>query len=281
MKFYLFLLNSFSGKALRTMEFQFEAYSLIFVIIVLSYMFLGFKKGFGYAILYMIAPIFTFFVAIIFAQPLAKLLLDVTPFGDMISQRIYDFLMGMSSYFTEKNPGRELLTTVLTSGNFEAVINMGIPSFVAPIVTALILASVPEAASDVMIGQYVADGATFVVYYVVSIVLLSLVLSVILGIIRTINAKKKKRARKEGFAKKPTIVSRLIGMVFGAGVGFFSVCIIGYLLDLLFMHDPALNNFLDAVWQVNDPTVMTIGKWIILNNPLKTALLNIFQYFKF
>ena len=227
-------------------------------------MFLGFRKGFGYALLYMIAPIFTFFVAIILAQPVAKLLLNVTPFGDMIYTRVYDFLIGKSAYFTENNPGRDLLTTVLTSGNFEAVLNMGIPSFMAPIITALILAAVPQAPSEVMIGEYVAKGAAYAIYYIASAILIGIVLSVILAIIRNINARKKRRARKEGFAKKPTIVSRLIGMAFGAGVGFFSVCIIGYAFDLLFMNDPALNSFLNAIWLVNDPTVMTIA--VIINS---------------
>lgn len=261
------------------MEFQFEAVSLIYVVIILLYAFIGLRKGFGYMFLNLAAPILILFVALILAQPLANYLIDSTPLGDMIYKPIFERLIGMSPYFKEENPGRELLASVLSSGDFEAILQMGIPSYIAPILTAMILASVPVAATTKMIGEYVCQGATFAILYVASAVVLNVIFGIILRIVKRIIAKKKRKAKMEGFEVKPNFLSRLVGMALGVGASALSIFFIAYVIELLFSPDPQLRLFLNTVWYLDDPSVMTIGKWIILNNPLKGFLLDLFTYF--
>lgn len=263
------------------MEFQFEALSIIFIVIILLYAFLGLKKGVGYMLLYLGAPIIILFASIIFAQPLARTLAGTSSVHDFIYKPIYERLIGLSTYFKEENPGRELLASVLTSGNYEAVLGMGVPDYLAPIVTALILASIPVQATTKMIGEYVCEGATFAILYIVSAVILYVIFSIVLRIIKSINAKKKRKAKKEGFDVKPNVLSRIVGLALGVGVSALSIFFIAYVLELLFMPNEQLRLFLNTTWHLDDPNIMTIGKWIMTNNPLKSFLLDLFQIFNF
>ncbi len=263
------------------MSFQFDVLSILFAIIAILYMFMGLRKGFIYMFLYMVFPIIMVVLSLIIAQPLGRFIGEVTPLGSMFSEPFIKTISGLSNYFVEPNPGRDILATVISSNNYEVIAGMGIPLFIAPIMAAMILSTVPVAPSDVEIGKYVGEGAANAIIFLIAAVIVYVILSLILRILKKMVIRKKKKAAKEGFKLKPNFLSRIIGMGLGLFVSLVSVFIISYALELLFLPDPQLNAFLNSFLFLDNPEKMTVGKFIILNNPLKPALLGIFKTFRF
>lgn len=263
------------------MSFEFDLLSILFAIIAILYMFMGLRKGFIYMFLYMVFPILMIVVSLIVAQPLGRFIGDVTPLRSMFSEPFTKTISGLSPYFMEPNPGRDILSTVISSNNYEAIAGMGIPLFLAPIMTAMILSTVPVAPSDVEIGKYVGEGASNAILFLIATVIVYIILSLVLRVFKKAVIRKKKKAAKEGFKIKPNFLSRIIGMGLGLFVSLVSIFVIAYALELLFLPDPQLSAFLNSFLFLDVPEKMTVGKFIILNNPLKSALLGIFKTFKF
>lgn len=263
------------------MPFEFDVLSIVFAFITILYLIMGLRKGFLNMLLYAVMPIFLLVAALVIGQFASKLVVELTPLKSLLVEPFENTIMGLSPYFAEENPGREVLTSVLSSNNYDAIVGSGIPAFVAPILTALILAAVPEAASTTKIGAYVADGAASAVIFILCVIIVYIILSLILRIFKTMLVKREKKIKEEKKKVKINFFSRIIGMGFGLFVSIVTICVISYVLELLFLPDPQLHAFLNAILGLDDPNKITIGKLIMQNNPLISILLKIFQTLKF
>ena len=135
---------------------------------------------------------------------------------------------------------------------------MGVPAPFAPNVTDYVVGVVPEAASDITVGTYVAQAITALSLSIASFVVIWLILT----IIKTIIAKIFDRRREERGVK---FLSRLGGMIIGIAIGAVNLLSIFYAVSML-TGIPVIYNFLNAAWFLEDPEVLTIGKWLYESN---------------
>ena len=239
-------------------SFQFDWLSIVLLAIFIGFPLIrGLIKGTSFMFFRFIAGTLILVAAFFLAKPVAGWL-STTPIAGFVQNPIYDFLVSKSEYAAQPSPGKEALAAFLSQNNYEAVTAMGVPAPFAPNVTDYVVGVVPEAASDIAIGTYVAQAITALSLSIASFVVIWLILT----IIKTIIAKIFDRRREERGVK---FLSRLGGMIIGIAIGAVNLLSIFYAVSML-TGIPVIYNFLNAAWFLEDPEVLTIGKWLYESN---------------
>ena len=241
--------------------FQFDWLSLVLIgLLIVIPMIQGLVKGMGHMFIRVFAGALILLAAFFLAKPLAAML-NGTPLGGWIHTPILDFLTSKSDFASQANPGKEIARMAIENNNYEAIRSMRVPAPFAPLVGNYVINLLPETASEITIGAYVADALTILVLSVASFIAVWLILTIVKMIIAHIIDK-----RREKNGLRPG--SRFFGMLIGLLAGAINLVTVFYVLSLT-TAIPFMQNFLNAVWHLDDPAVITIGKWVFENEFFK------------
>ncbi len=234
--------------------FKFDWLSLVLVgVFVLIPVLQGLIKGGAHMFFTFIAGVLILLAAYFLAKPLASLLGGMG-LGNAIREPILSFLTSKSDVASMASPGKEMVETMLSANDYQAVKDMGVPFFFAKMVADYVVGVVPVEASEITIGYYVADALSIVALSVIAFLAVWLILTIVCAIIRHAIAKRQEEKGVSG-------LSRLIGMLIGLVIGAVSIVTVFYVVTLLTAF-PAIRDFVAGIWGLDDPAVMTIGKWL-------------------
>ena len=234
--------------------FQFDWLSLVLIgVIVLIPTLQGLIKGGAFMFFRFIAGALVLLAAYFLAKPVAGLLGSMG-LGGTIREPILSFLVSKSDLAAQASPGKEMVAAVLSADNYKAVTDMGVPGLFAKSVADYVIGVIPVEASEITIGYYVADALSILALSVIAFLSVWITLTIVCGIIHHIIEKRHEEKGVPGF-------SRLIGVVIGLAIGDIAVITAFYVITLL-TAIPAVKDFINGIWFLEDPNVMTIGKWL-------------------
>ncbi|MBP5216979.1 MAG: CvpA family protein [Bacilli bacterium] len=242
------LLNLFDA------TFQFDWLSLVLIgVLVLIPALRGLIKGGAFMFFRFIAGALILVAAYFLAKPLAGLLANMG-LGGVIREPILGFLVSKSDLAAQASPGKETVQAILSANNYKAVTDMGVPGLFAKSVADYVVGVIPVEASEITIGYYIADALAILALSVIAFIAIWLILTIISGIIHHAI---EKRHEEKGIPG----ISRLIGMLIGLAIGAVAIVTAFYVVTLL-TAIPVVKDFINGVWQLENPDVMTIGKWL-------------------
>ena len=232
--------------------FQFDWLSLVLVLVLTAIPVLeGSIKGASHMFFRFIAGVLVILIAYYLAKPVA-VLLDATGLGGVFQGSIYDFLASKSELASTSSPGKETLEAVLSANNYKALTDMHVPSPFAKMVADYVVGVVPEEATETAIGTYVAMALTTMALSIIGFLIVWLILTIVFAIVHAIIKKRQEKKGIRGF-------SRFIGILIGVVVGVVNIAVAFYAVSLL-SAIPVIQDFLNEVWGLDNPDVITIGK---------------------
>lgn len=261
------------------MTFVFDWFSILFAIIIIFYLIMGIAKGAGYIIFNVFLAFVILLASLITARFLGPFVGTVTGLRGFFTDGVIDTLEKMNSLFSTSNPGRDLVAGAIKSNNYAALEGAGIPALIGPLLLAILLPNIPVEATSTPVSAYAAEAILNAIFTFVAFLIVYIVLSVIYEVFKSKARKKQKKEREEGIYKKPNALSRIVGAAFGAFAGFVMVFFILWIFRITLLQVTNLRVFFAFIWKLDEPGVMTIGKWLYTNNPFSNVLLWVFRLF--
>lgn len=236
--------------------------SCIFIVLILAFILFGFIKGFLRSLLYYARGILSFFIALIFCQPLANLFQSLS-FVQQGKITIQEWLYNQNTLFRQTFYPEEREKVL------DALKSLSIPDFFASFLADKITPSIPS--GGIELGVTVADALMMTLLTIFSFIILIIAVRILLMILR--------RFTKMLLNRLPTIkiIDRIFGLLLGAFIGIVVVDFICILFTGI-MSVPFFDNFsmiLNEQMALNQEQEFRISKFFYENN----LLLKLFAFF--
>lgn len=227
--------------------FQFDFVSILFIVIVLISILSAAKKGFLRALLQTVASIASFILASMFCKQVGAMLFN-TGLGQFVYNPIFNWISSKGDVFN----------TPINQGNLETMLPqayaaLGVPSFLSPLLTALItqLKIIPETGDIVLsiafsqtISAYAFIGAAWVLISVGVSLVASILLLILRNVIKKLNI---------------SFFDHFLGGIIGVVTGSLVAIIVAYILVILLTVGP-VGDFIKPLIAWDDPNTYTITK---------------------
>ncbi len=240
---------------------KFDVISIIFLVIILLYGFIGYKRGLFKTLTSAFKNIIAFIVALLLCIPLGKLLAN-TGMGTNLSNWLNDFLISKNEALfnvalTEANK-EELALQALNALNLPTLLSgllvKSLTSIIASIGTIGITLGEALATS---LTSYIFMGICFVILFII-VRLLVILLNKLFGALEKIPLIK--------------AVDKTLGVVLSVLKGALLILVITYVFTFIVPLDNCFSNFLVNQMALGDDHVFTISKFLYEKNFLLSLI---------
>ena len=240
-----------------------DYFSIGYIVFLLICLLIGMKKGLVSGLFTLIGVVASIVLAAYLAKPLGEWLYGFG-WGDSLSSSIYQTLLDKDANFGA------ILSNSQVEQNMDALLSAtGMPSFLFPMLSSLVLSFVPETATEA-VGVYIANGVTNIVFIAASFIVLFILFAIAFAVLKHFF---KGSIKKHKFIKS---IDMVLGAVFGLAIGAIVLCGVSYAIVMIV----ALNNDV-STWFINtmsldDPNVTTFAKWLYEQNFVQLILDSMF-----
>lgn len=230
---------------------HFDLISIIFLIIIFVFGFIGYKKGFFKTLTGFIKSIASFVIAILLCKPLA-LLLSNSRMG-----------VSMTNNFIEFLDKKGVFSEIVTVTNKEQIVSQAlqtlkIPSLLNEFLTKL-LANIVPVTGDKTLSQSLAPTLTLYIFIGISFVLLFILIRLLFVFLKKYFAMLE-QIPFVGFTNK------ILGCLIGTFKGFLLVCMITFVFTLIIPLDNGISRFLVDQMRLENQSIFTFSKFLYENN---------------
>ena len=231
---------------------QFDFLSIVFIIIILISFVVGLSKGFLKSFLSFVVFFGAILIAIYVATPIANWLNGMS-FHDQLYQWFYSWL----------SPGNEEAFAVIINQENKDVLlpqifdAMHVPSNFIDLFSAYINSAIPQEGVEVgvfvcnMLTYYALVAAAFVISWLLSLIVLSIIKHIICKILKF---------------KALKVIDVLLGGISGFAIGIFTCCLITFGIHFIVTINQDVYNFFNNLMALEDEGIYTISKMFYQEN---------------
>jgi uncharacterized membrane protein required for colicin V production len=236
------------------MTWTWDYITLVYVAIMIIFIIIGCVKGFSNGIIALLGTAVAFFAAFLLAKPIGNAIYGSA--GQSLTDTIYNAIV-------EKVPA--LATPV--GDSLEAAIpeylgELGVPESLRGMLTPLVIKMIPEGTADIVLGTYISETLSNLVFIVGSFLVIFIVILIIFAILKKV-LKKLKEIKIIKWADK------LLGIVAYACVGLLFISVVSYTLTFVVSMNNSVSDWIISQLHLADDTIMTPSKWIYEYNLLQ------------
>jgi|SRR5574344_1193040 uncharacterized membrane protein required for colicin V production len=236
------------------MTWTWDYITLVYIAIMVIFIIIGLVKGFTSGIIALFGTTVAFFAAFLLAKPIGNAI--YTSSGASLTQTIYDAIVQKVPALAEP-----------IGDSIEAAIpgylgELGVPEALRGMLTPLIIKMIPEGTSDIVLGTYISETLSNLVFIVGTFLVVFIVLLILVFVLKHI-LKKLKEIKIIKWADK------LLGVIAYGVVGILIISVVSYSLTFVVSMNNSVSDWLIAQLHLADDTIMTPSKWIYEYNLLQ------------
>ncbi len=242
---------------------MFDIIGIIFLVIILILLIIGFAKGFVSLVLGLAKGLVAIFLAALLCRPIG-MALNNSSMGESLINKIETSLVEIDPMFNE----------VITNDNKQQFIEQelneklqtaNLPETISKYVSNLISSKVEINSNEgISCGKYIATGISMFVLIIISFVVLAIIIFIILFIIQ-------KLAKNINLIPLVGIANRLLGVFLGLIIALLFISIISYILSFMMALPWDLADSIKDTLKLGEEhkEEFTIGKFFYEHNILK------------
>ena len=236
------------------MTWTWDYITLIYIAIMVIFIIIGLVKGFTSGIIALFGTSVAFFAAFLLAKPIGNAL--YTSSGQTLTEAIYKAIV-------EKVPA--LAEPI--GDSIEAAIptylgELGVPEALRGMLTPLVVKMIPEGTADIVLGTYISETLSNLVFIVGSFLVVFVVVLILMFVLKLI-LKKLKEIKIIKWADK------LLGVVAYGCVALLLISVVSYSLTFVVSMNNSFSDWIITQLHLVDDTIMTPSKWIYEYNLLQ------------
>lgn len=245
---FIFLANSFA----------FDMISTVALLIILINGIDGLRKGFALTLLNFIGLIVAFGGAMMLAKPIGNALYS-SSIGSQLINTVLPYIEGIDPMLKNSVPVSDSLNTI-TEGLKIVGLEDGYLNIMIEYVQNLL-----QSTNGLSLGTYITQALVRFAFIGISFFACYLVLSILLGIAKSIAKKINKDKLLGG-------INRLLGLGLKLVVGYITVDILIYFISVIMIANPEAQVLFSNLMSLDNDSIFTISKFIFNNNITRSLI---------
>ncbi|MCQ2772395.1 MAG: CvpA family protein [Bacilli bacterium] len=243
-------LNAYLPAAGQAITFDYISIGLLVVMLIFGIIFLC--KGFLKAFFSILIAVGSIVIATLCCKPLSNFIWYNTPVGNLIYNPIFKFVSGFKDGALNVGVSTSNAATVIP----QALADLGVPEFLRGALSGVISTGVNLTEEEVYLSSVLSYSIGF--YALVSLVfaLLSALVAITFKIILNLLLKLKKKTKTGWF-------DRLLGFIFGCGIGLIVISVLSYFLIFVINMENGIGDWVANQIRYNDSNTWTVAKGLM------------------